>query len=646
VAEEIGLREASVKHFRKADGSFMAVTYAEPVHFLEANNWIEVDATLKVSGDQLEATSLPYHLQLPQKLGSEEQITLETDGYSIGFGVVQGAESGRRGTAELLNTADVAIAKADAAAAQAKTVQAATPAQKQALAQTSGSKATEKIMPRETIDKNEEIRQENAKFMELTNQDAAVRYPGVFQDADLEYIVTASQLKESIVIQAPGGEYTYQFAMNLGGLHALAQENGSIALADEGGKTVATMEVPYMVDAAGERSDAVVMALTQEDGRDLLTVTADMGWLNEDGRTFPVAVDPTITMARSSFYGVNSGSPNSRQTSAGLPLGRGYTNNNIFRIYAPLSFPSIPANSTITNAAYTMFIYFAFVGAIHPLAYAVNSIPSSWATQVHGTTANSFMAYAVANQCFALDMASPRIMETDSGNVGYYMWDITKQIRDWYQAKKTSGALMICSEDETKSAWSILDNRSGFLPVFVVSYVNNIGLENHWSYESIDLGRSGTIYVNRYNGLMTYVHPDIAEDGNRLPVNISHILTGLRPLSHGNWNDVLFASDMNPYALNWTEYFVSDWNNYQLWDADGTTHYFEKVSGTNTYKCEEFEDLILTKISYNLLTLTDKTGNVKQYKMNESSNVYSLTRLCRTRTATPMRSATITCMMR
>ena len=43
--EVISLREESVKHFRKADGSFLAVTYPEPVHYRENGLWKNVDTS-------------------------------------------------------------------------------------------------------------------------------------------------------------------------------------------------------------------------------------------------------------------------------------------------------------------------------------------------------------------------------------------------------------------------------------------------------------------------------------------------------------------------------------------------------------------------------------------------------------------------
>ena len=74
------------------------------------------------------------------------------------------------------------------------------------------------------------------------------------------------------------------------------QADGSIYLLNpETNALAAVLEAPYMVDANGETSDAVIMELATWEDHYVLTVTADAGWVNADGRAFPVAVDPTIT---------------------------------------------------------------------------------------------------------------------------------------------------------------------------------------------------------------------------------------------------------------------------------------------------------------------------------------------------------------
>ena len=49
IAEETSLREECVKHFRLDNGSFMALTYASPVHYKENGQWKDTDNRLVLS---------------------------------------------------------------------------------------------------------------------------------------------------------------------------------------------------------------------------------------------------------------------------------------------------------------------------------------------------------------------------------------------------------------------------------------------------------------------------------------------------------------------------------------------------------------------------------------------------------------------
>ena len=131
-----------------------------------------------------------------------------------------------------------------------------------------------------------------------------------------------------------------------------------------------------------------------------------------------------------------------------------------------------------------------------------------------------------------------------------------------------------------------------------ISYIDNVGLEDYWSYETLDLGRSGGAYINQYNGLLTYVHQDINLGGNITYLSAAHIYSNNHstsaPYGYGfrlSANETITAisetADINEYGDTYTAYFT---------DADGTAHYFKKQTDTESYF--EFDDnLILAKVS-------------------------------------------------
>jgi hypothetical protein len=89
------------------------------------------------------------------------------------------------------------------------------------------------------------------------------------------------------------------FMMHMHGARALelADPEGGLRFVDGAGATVAVMPPAVMIDAAGTHSDAVRLVLARgADGTQLLHLAADGGWLDEPGRRWPVAVDPTVVV--------------------------------------------------------------------------------------------------------------------------------------------------------------------------------------------------------------------------------------------------------------------------------------------------------------------------------------------------------------
>ncbi|MER7415782.1 DNRLRE domain-containing protein [Micromonospora peucetia] len=133
---------------------------------------------------------------------------------------------------------------------------------------------------------------------------STVTYPGLADGADVVYDVTASALKEKIVLRrAPAGPVSYTFTLESAGLTAQQREDGSIAFVRRsGGEPVFVMPAPFMYDDKDDKSsphgkvwsDKVTQKVTQSGGTSTITVSADARWLADPARVYPVVVDPTI----------------------------------------------------------------------------------------------------------------------------------------------------------------------------------------------------------------------------------------------------------------------------------------------------------------------------------------------------------------
>lgn len=137
----------------------------------------------------------------------------------------------------------------------------------------------------------------------------AVTYKGAAGGADLQYLVGPGRVKENIVLDAaPSGPVAYTFTLDTDGLTPKARKDGSIAFFGELPNTpVLVIPAPYMTDAKKSASSPygyefsadVTQKLTRDGDGWKLTVTPDAEWLAAKERQYPVAIDPTITIAPS-----------------------------------------------------------------------------------------------------------------------------------------------------------------------------------------------------------------------------------------------------------------------------------------------------------------------------------------------------------
>lgn len=130
-----------------------------------------------------------------------------------------------------------------------------------------------------------------------------IRYSGAYPDVDIELTVDNELVKEDLVFkQAPSNAQaaTFRYDINLEGVSATRQEDGSITFKDSTGRAVFRMPKPFMVDSNGsdpERQfsdDIAVQLTTLAAGKVRLELTPDLAWLQDPSRQYPVILDPSV----------------------------------------------------------------------------------------------------------------------------------------------------------------------------------------------------------------------------------------------------------------------------------------------------------------------------------------------------------------
>ncbi len=388
-------REQNVKHFLLPDGSYEAVVYTDAVHRKDENGkWVDIDNRLyedNKHGYITEDERIIFNKKVNKN--NREIFSLSENGYKISF-----------------STLDDDIKNVNAKL----------------------SNHTQKYTP----DPNDTVTEQYKKIKEIDNA-TIINYKNIKKNTSYEYEIKADYVKEKIILASACDNYVYTFILELDGLEARLEEDGSISLNDLNNKNrIYTFPIPFMYDAAGLESYEVQYSLDLiGDGKYSLSIEANDEWINDESRAFPVIIDPTIrpdsylvydTYTYSSYPTTNYG------LSSELWISSGRTT------YIRTAIPTIPDDAIIRSAnLYVAYYYHAGVtsGNVDVGAYKVNTYwgETSWTW----TQSQSYSNYGYSS----LRMDSQSLSAAKGATSDSPQWvnfDITSAAQDWYDGTSSN----------------------------------------------------------------------------------------------------------------------------------------------------------------------------------------------------------------
>lgn len=462
VSEVTEMREESVKYFLCDDGSYIAATYAAPVHYNENGVWKEIDNTLtpsSKSGETVYSTKGGLNVTVPSDLESGKRFTATNGGYTISFGVKSIDNS---------LSAQAKVVETDALPSVVKM---------NSTADISDEKVTASSMAQkvETLTEKQKVEKFNNEQMTVDKQSGAVVYKGFNQQFDLEYIVTSNSLKENIVVYKPQAEYVYSFDLDSDGLIPVEQANGSIILveSEDSQEAVFTLDAPYMYDANGAESYDIELSIKENGDEYVVTVEADSTWLNNSEREFPVVIDPTWSAPNSKIqdvYVINGTFANSPRSNTEIRAGRNLT--NIVRSYIKLTLPTnLPIGYSLYNSTLVLKKqnYFKVSKDIDIRAYDCKDAASwstssiSWNNQPFDNSNNGYLNSDP-------ELLSSVAAKSDSED---YIFNITKAVSRWEKGETNNGIMLASSDESAKTQVDFYSTRATAAetrPNFVMYY--------------------------------------------------------------------------------------------------------------------------------------------------------------------------------
>ena len=652
LAEVTEDRDEYTKHFRMDDGSFMAVQYEYPVHYQDKNGeWVDYDNSMKEVETQ-PATDTPTEPEKPAS--STEPAPSATEKHTASAASIDASAA----TAAVSETEAASI---EATEAETETAtDAAEPAslnfdenteyknKKSDLDIRLSKKAKKNNMVKIKGDgyqvswgfagvnksrvefiSNDEKLEGNDKFLVRKNLVQEALYKNAFPNVDLQYLVTPVGVKENIILKNKDAQTEFEIAYKIKGLTAEKKNDFTIVLKDKDGKAVYEIYAPFMTDAKGEKSTQLQMEIkNQETNKLTVVLSADKEWLGSSERVYPVIIDPSFTTSQSSgtvasTY-VDSNYPTTAygkgsETGYSGTLNVGSSGFGKYRTFVKIAnLPDLNKGDIIIDARMNLLrTNEDYYDTMNVYTYQVSE---SWK--------QSTVTWNNQPQCE--NIATDYSTITVNQESGWQEWNVTKNVKRWYNGEANYGIVLKAKETgNSQTAEYISANYPQTVqarPIFLITYRNNKGLEDYWTYTSFDVGTAGTAYINDYTGNLVFVHQDATTPGDNMPLTINHVYNNymagrvydkFKPLTGKGWRisiqqTVLPSSEFGLRGDSAKQY------PYVYTDGDGTDHYFYKttVNGVTTYLDEDglkYKLTINTGSNVARYKITDDKGNSMEF---------------------------------
>ena len=572
VAELTEERDTYTKQFLLDNGNIMAVQYAMPVHYQDADGtWRQYDNRMEevpVPADADTTLSAEYRviesdkeIRLSHKASEKKLVTIEKDGHQISWGF-----SG-------VNKSTVQFTEAD------------------------------------------HSYEGNDAHLTLQGIIQEAIYADAFTDVDLQYYILPTGVKENILLKNKNTQNEFEIEYKYHGLTATQIDSRHIALTDPEGNTVYTITAPAMVDANGVWSNALELTVVEAKNNKLtVKLTADAQWLQDDARAYPVTVDPSFNTDRT-WGSVDSTTIVSGHPDRSYGLGSnnyigcmyvGYEPNSSFRKSRALvrlnTLPQLSPGDVIVDAQFCL---------LQDASYRAIQV------NVHQATAQWAMATATWNN---MNTAyNPSVEDYDITTYGaddvYSAWNVTNLVRQWYDGTAENHGFMVIAPTETATSMSRViyyastyPDSISVRPVLQITYRNNKGIESYWTYHSQSLSVGAVGAINDYSGNLVYQVPVMSESGARLPISVNLTYNGYTsdkqfmggtsgPVTGNGWQmnfnqRCLSVDRITELGTSVITALKNAGYLHVYIDADGTVHYFKKT--TSNYILEDEDGLGMT----------------------------------------------------
>ena len=618
VCECIKERSRFSRVFETKNGEKAAVIYPKAVHFKKDDAWEAIDNTLVLSKDQLAYENAQGRMKvriarMPKQTDHKKKMMLfNLEEKQNARSAQQDQTEEKSGIIELASVEKDGFTISWGLKTQKEKMQEEKPAM---LSQMNEPEVA--VVPVEFKLNSIHPQTEEEKLLKLSKLSSAGYFREILPGMDIRYRLESEVMKEEIILKKKeAATETITFVMKHPGLSMHVLADGSVAMCKTqrecaedfpenaenlSENAVFFLDAPILFDKNGEILKAAYQ-IEKGQGISEITIKMDASWLMDEGRAYLVTIDPTVRIEKKQTTiddaFVRSKDPNSSYgyNFSELEVGRNrpYQVCRTFLKFNTL--PKLEKGAVITDARLNLYQYQFSADNGQGFRVSAHEVTGAWDQRT--LTWNNQPSFKPE----ALDYLT---LENTNGMAVPKTFDVTKLIRGWYNNPSSNHGIALKAVNENVYATATLVssdmpvNKYGLTadcyPIGIVYYRSTKGLEDYYSYHEQELGRTGTGYVNRYNGNLVFIHEDEGTGGILMPVSVSHVY---------NLSDCDTQSRFGKeFRLSLMQELKASGNSdypYVLTDTDGTNHYFYKdTSDSNKLKDEDGLGLVITQTSSN-----------------------------------------------
>ena len=385
------------------------------------------------------------------------------------------------------------------------------------------------------------------KYTTLPNTSSETVYKNIYDGVDVEYILKGNEIKENLILNSKDVQNEFEIEYRFKKLIAVQKDDKTIQLKNNKKKVVYTIKAPVMKDNKGVISaDLKLKIVEQKDNNLKLKLTVDNNWLQDKERAYPVIVDPSVEYLTSNFTYWSTTSNDS------TIYGAAVTHKNEYEsTYGQIgiSFPYLDRTKYIVDAKLHL--------------YATN-LSDSNAYIYEGSGSYNYLTQYLFENGYYEDFS-----EYDADDESF-TFDITKSLMK-NNSSSINYTLRVDNEDEDE--YYICTGENYNTPSLTIKYIVQNGINDKYSYHTMDMGTAGTVYINDLNGTLNIERNDFSIEATDLPVSIG--MTYVNTYSVDGWI---------PKYYHRLIHYGSGNDDYYGWLTDkGELYYFMDMDDDHTY---------------------------------------------------------------